>query len=190
MRRRTQVRAPRILALVSESHMLDNELKSEAQFQRMLASFSDSPAHPRTPRAPSDRGRYPEEAGNDEPQRESTPSDEEELDDSVQFSYSASESIVATKPVTPAQSINGDDPSMLESPIGGVAMDVDMVRHFRDLSSRRLLTWLYASLPQSCPPLSYRHGGTRPLPPRVPCGVIRGNVCPVSSALLRPAVRC
>ena len=33
-----------------------------------------------------------------------------------------------TKPVTPAQSVNGDELSMLESPIGGVAMDVDMVR--------------------------------------------------------------
>ena len=105
--------------------MQDNELKSEAQFQRLLASFSDSPSNPRTPRAPSDRGRYPEEAGDDEPQRESTTSDEEELDESVQFSYN--ESVVPMKPVTPAQSINGDDPSMLESPLG-VAMDVDMVR--------------------------------------------------------------
>ena len=128
IRRRAQVRAPRILALVAESHMQDNEFKSEAQFQRMLASFSDSPTHPRTPRAPSDRGRYPEEAGVDEPQRDSEPSDDEELDDAVAFSYG--ESAPATKPVTPAHSVNGDElsMSMLESPIGGVAMDVDMVR--------------------------------------------------------------
>ena len=106
--------------------MQDNEVKSEAQFQRMLASFSDSPTHPRTPRAASDRGRYPEEAGGDEPQRESTPSDDEDLDDNVSFALT--DSGAPTKPVTPAQSVNGDELSMLESPIGGVAMDVDMVR--------------------------------------------------------------
>lgn len=115
---------PRILALVADSHTQENEVRSEAQFQRMLASFSDSPTNPRTPRAASDRGRYPEEACGDEPQRESTPSDDEELDDSVAFSYT--ESVAATKPVTPAQSINGDELSMLESPLG-IAMDVDMV---------------------------------------------------------------
>ncbi|KAI0699357.1 hypothetical protein C8T65DRAFT_742532 [Cerioporus squamosus] len=124
MRVRKQVRVPRILALVSESHTQENEVRSEAQFQRMLASFSDSPTNPRTPRGASDRGRYPEEAGRDEPQRDSTPSDDEEFDDSVPFAYA--ESAVATKPVTPAQSINGDELSMLESPLG-VAMDVDMV---------------------------------------------------------------
>ncbi|RDX51865.1 hypothetical protein OH76DRAFT_224771 [Lentinus brumalis] len=118
------VRVPRILALVSESHTQENEVRSEAQFQRMLASFSDSPTNPRTPRGASDRGRYPEEAGHDEPQREATPSDDEELDDSVPFAYA--ESAAATKPVTPAQSINGDELSMLDSPLG-VAMDVDMV---------------------------------------------------------------
>ena len=123
-RARRQVRVPRILALVAESHLQDNEVQSEAQFQRILASYSDSPAHPRTPRAASDRGRYPEEAGEDEPQRESTPSDDEELDDSVAFAYT--ESAIGTKPVTPAQSVNGDELSMLESPIG-TAMDVDMV---------------------------------------------------------------
>lgn len=96
-------------------------MQSEAQFQRMLASFS---MHPRTPRAPSDRGRYPEDAAEDETQRESTPSDDEELDESVPFAYT--DSAATTKPVTPAQSICGDDPSMLESPIG-FAMDVDMV---------------------------------------------------------------
>ncbi|KAI0714979.1 hypothetical protein C8Q76DRAFT_795787 [Earliella scabrosa] len=137
------VRVPRILALVAESHMQENEVQSEAQFQRMLASFSDSPANPRTPRAASDRGRYPEEAGGDEPQRESTPSDDEELED-VPFAYS--ESAPATKPVTPAQSVNGDDPSMLESPIG-TAMDVDMPSSV--VSSPIVSSWRYTPPPTS-----------------------------------------
>ena len=127
-RTRKQVRFPRILSLVAESHMQDSEVQSEAQFQRLLASFSDSPTNPRTPRAASDRGRYPEEAGgDDEPQREATPSDDEDdLDDTVPFMYA--DSSAPTKPATPAQSVSGDDLGMLESPIGSVAMDVDMVR--------------------------------------------------------------
>ncbi|PIL31424.1 hypothetical protein GSI_06125 [Ganoderma sinense ZZ0214-1] len=137
------VRFPRILSLVAESHMQDNEVKSEAQFQRMLASFSDSPTHPRTPRAASDRGRYPEEAGGDEPQRESTPSDDEDLDDNIPFALT--ESSAPTKPVTPAQSVNGDELSMLESPIGGVAMDIDMPSSA--VSSPIVPSWRYTPPP-------------------------------------------
>lgn len=154
-----QVRVPRILALVADSHIQDSEVQSEAQFQRMLASVNNSPANPRTPRAASDRGRYPEEVGEDEPQRETTPSDDEELDD-VSLAYS--ESAAATKPVTPAQSINGDEAWMLESPIG-IAMDVDMVREYEHHIKGRPLSLLACTdsllqpfLPQSCP-----HGVTR-----------------------------
>ncbi|TBU49323.1 hypothetical protein BD309DRAFT_851822 [Dichomitus squalens] len=146
-RTREQVRIPRILSLVADSHMQENEVQSEAQFQRILASFSDPPKRPRTPRPASDRGRYPEEVGEDEAQRESTPSDDEDLNDSVPFAYT--ESSAPTKPVTPAQSINGDDPLslMLESPIGGVAMDVDMPSSA--VSSPIVSSWRYTPPPTS-----------------------------------------
>lgn len=119
---------PRILTLLSESHPEDAEVKSEAQFQRFVASCSDLPLQPRTPRAPSDRGRYPEEADTDEPQREDTPSDDEddlEAKESTTFAFTPSEPINIVKPVTPAHSVIGDDFSV-ESP-GGVAMDIDFV---------------------------------------------------------------
>ncbi|KAI0334371.1 hypothetical protein GY45DRAFT_1318375 [Cubamyces sp. BRFM 1775] len=138
---RLQVKLPHIQRLVAESQAQENEVQSEAQFQRMLASFS---MHPRTPRPASDRGRYPEDAAEEEPQRESTPSDEEELDDSVPFAYT--DSAAATKPVTPAQSINGDDPSMLESPIG-FAMDVDMPSSA--VGSPSVASWRYTPPPTS-----------------------------------------
>ena len=79
------------------------------------------PLSPRTTRAASDRGRYPEEADTEEPYREDTPSDDE--DDGSQFAYTPSEPISIIKPVTPAHSVNGDDIS--ESP--GAAMDIDFV---------------------------------------------------------------
>lgn len=120
-----QVKAPRIRSLISESRPEENEVRSEAQFQRLVASRCDLPSVPKTPRAPSDRGRYPEEADTEEPQREDTPSDDDgDFDDSVPFSYV--EPIGIAKPVTPAQSVNGDDIGMLESP-GGMAMDIDVV---------------------------------------------------------------
>ncbi|OSD06243.1 hypothetical protein PYCCODRAFT_1475076 [Trametes coccinea BRFM310] len=136
------VKLPHIQRLVAESQVQENEVQSEAQFQRMLASFS---MHPRTPRAPSDRGRYPEDAAEEEPQRESTPSDDEELDDSVPFAYTES-AAASTKPVTPAQSVMGDDPSMLESPIG-FAMDVDMPSS--TVGSPSISSWRYTPPPTS-----------------------------------------
>lgn len=139
---------PRILTLLSESRPEENELKSEAQFQRLLASCSVLPTQPRTPRAASDRGRYPEEADSEDPfVREDTPSDDddEELDESTPFSFgpvsssagpsmttssgpatSAGASKSTTRVPTPAQSVNGDDMGMLDSP-GAMAMDVDVV---------------------------------------------------------------
>ncbi|TFY76000.1 hypothetical protein EWM64_g8016 [Hericium alpestre] len=120
---------PRILDLLSESKPDENEVKSEAQFQRLVASFSELPTQPRTPRAPSDRGRYPEEAGEDL-QREDTPSDDGEDDEDFSFAPPpASEPISISKPRTPVQSaagsINGDDLA-LDSPVCGTAMDIDM----------------------------------------------------------------
>jgi hypothetical protein len=84
---------------------------------------------PRTPRSICDRGRYPEEAGQEESQREETPSDDGDEDDST-FSYfpSSSEPMNIPKTVTPANSVSGDDMSISESPVVGV-MDVDMVRN-------------------------------------------------------------
>ncbi|KAI0673698.1 hypothetical protein C8Q78DRAFT_1076679 [Trametes maxima] len=141
IRRCPQAKMPYIQRLLAESKTQENEVQSEAQFQRMLASFS---MHPRTPRPPSDRGRYPEDAAEEEPQRESTPSDDEELDESVPFAYG--DSAVATKPVTPAQSVNGDDLSMLESPIG-FAMDVDMPSS--SVGSPGMSSWRYTPPPTS-----------------------------------------
>ncbi|KAI0361008.1 hypothetical protein OH77DRAFT_1391696 [Trametes cingulata] len=135
------MKMPHIQRLVAESQVQENEVQSEAQFQRMLASFS---MHPGPARPASDRGRYPEDAAAEEPQRESTPSDDEELDESVPFAYT--ESALATKPVTPAQSINGDDPSMLESPIG-FAMDVDMPSS--SVGSPSIASWRYTPPPTS-----------------------------------------
>lgn len=121
---------PRILTLVAESHPEENEVKSEAQFQRFVASFSEHPMQPRTPRALSDRGRYPEDATVEEPSRDDDSSDEEdETEEPPPFSYSQphSEPINISKSVTPAQSIYGDDMGLSDSP-SNMAMDIDMVR--------------------------------------------------------------
>ncbi|KAI0784938.1 hypothetical protein C8Q75DRAFT_337628 [Abortiporus biennis] len=140
-----QVRLPRILSLVQESHPEENEVKSEAQFQRLVASGSDLPTHPRTPRAPSDRGRYPEEADTEEHGREETPSDDEE-DESVTFAYIASEPINIVKPVTPAQSVAGDDYGFSESP-GGVAMDIDLPSSSYGSPNMNMNSWRYTPPP-------------------------------------------
>jgi hypothetical protein len=81
---------------------------------------------PRTPRSISDRGRYPEEAVNEDSQREDTPSDDAYDEDNYTIPPSSSEPINIPKPVTPAHSVNGDDMSVSESP-GFTSMDVDMV---------------------------------------------------------------
>ncbi|THH18571.1 hypothetical protein EW146_g2458 [Bondarzewia mesenterica] len=125
-----QPKLPRILDLVTESRANENEVKSEAQFQRLVASFSELPMQPRTPRAPSDRGRYPEEVG-DESQREETPSDDgDDGDFTFAFAPPTSEPISISKPRTPAPqsvngSVNGDD-ATIDSPGGITAMDVDV----------------------------------------------------------------
>ncbi|KAG2075122.1 hypothetical protein BDR04DRAFT_1150435 [Suillus decipiens] len=119
------LKPPRILNLLAEPRPEEDELQSEAAFQRLLASYSDLPSQPRTPRALSDRGRYPEEVGHEDSHEDPLSDDD---DDDVQglFAFDAQNDSSNVKPCTPAQSINGDDLSMFlaESPMG-IAMDVD-----------------------------------------------------------------
>jgi hypothetical protein len=131
-----QVKLPRILNIVRESSRPDeNEVKSEAQFQRLVASFSELPMQPRTPRAPSDRGRYPEEVSEDRGvPRCQTPSDDSDYEDAdtntIPFPFAPpTQEPIAIRTRTPAPSVSGSlcgDDITADSP--GAAMDVDMVR--------------------------------------------------------------
>lgn len=126
------MKQPRILNLLAESRPEENEVKSEAAFQRLITSCSELPVQPRTPRVTTDRGRYPEEAGREELQREDTPSDDDEETEDTPFAFSApgSEPINIYKARTPAGSVNGDDLNMSvseSSSFGTVAMDIDLV---------------------------------------------------------------
>lgn len=109
---------------MAESRPVENEVQSEAAFQRLLASGVDLP---RTPRTVADRGRYPEEAAQDDFQREDSPSDDENDNDST---YTPFHSIPkGSEPInirTPAGSVNGDDMCISESP-SLPGMDVDVV---------------------------------------------------------------
>ena len=120
-----------MLSLLSESRPEESELKSEAQFQRLLASYTGNPLTPKTPRAPSDRGRYPEEAGDDEEVAvQSEDDDDDELCQGSVFDYNATvEAINISRRGTPSQSLNGDDPYLWNpgSPMGSSYMDVDPV---------------------------------------------------------------
>ena len=132
-----QVKLPRILNIVRESSRPDeNEVKSEAQFQRLVASFSELPMQPRTPRAPSDRGRYPEEVSEDrDVPRCQTPSDDSDYEDAdtstIPFPFAPpTQEPITIRTRTPAASVSGSlcgDDITADSP-GGAAMDVDMVR--------------------------------------------------------------
>lgn len=131
--------------LAQESRPEDAEVKSEAAFQRLVASVSELPMPPRTPRPLIDRGRYPEEAGQ-EITREESPSDDDEPSAEVKEETSLLLTIPSTgtqpinirKPtsrtITPAASvagsINGDDMGMSISETSsnfGTAMDIDLV---------------------------------------------------------------
>ncbi len=140
-----QLKLPRILNLVRESSRPDeNEVKSEAQFQRLVASFSELPTQPRTPRATSDRGRYPEEVSEDRDlQPCQTPSDDSDYDepDGIPFAFSApTQEPITIRTRTPAASVSGslcgDDPCA-DSP--GAAMDIDMVRVSHRILGRMLI---------------------------------------------------
>lgn len=113
--------------LLAEPRPEEDELKSEAAFQRLLASYSEPPLQPRTPRAPSDRGRYPEEVGHEDSHEDLLSDDDDEEEEEL-FTFDAQSESTNTKPCTPAQSVNGDDLSMsiTEGPMG-IAMDVDPV---------------------------------------------------------------
>ena len=118
-----------MLSLLSESRPEENELKSEAQFQRLVASVAGNPLTPKTPRAPSDRGKYPEEAG-DEEEIAAQSDDDDELCEGSVFDYNATtEAINISRRGTPAQSINGDEMYSWGpgSPVGSSYMDVDPV---------------------------------------------------------------
>ncbi|KIK70772.1 hypothetical protein GYMLUDRAFT_235191 [Collybiopsis luxurians FD-317 M1] len=125
-----QPKPPRILNLLAESRPVENEVKSEAAFQRLVASGAELPIHPRTPNPISDRGRYPEEACEDDYQREDTPSDDEDEEPFASYNSSVSEPIAILRNRTPAGSVNGDDlntMSISESPsLSNMAMDVDV----------------------------------------------------------------
>ncbi len=129
-----QLKAPRIAHLLSESRPDEAEVKSEAAFQRLITSCSELPLPPKTPRTATDRGRYPEEAGQEEEeQREDTPSDDEDGDAGEEpFAFSSSggsEPINIQKPLTPAGSISGDGMflSVSETSSDSNAMEIDIV---------------------------------------------------------------
>ncbi|KAF9056572.1 hypothetical protein BJ165DRAFT_1522473 [Panaeolus papilionaceus] len=159
------LKQPRILNLLAESRPEEAEVKSEAAFQRLVASVSEWPAQPRTPRSFIDRGRYPEEAGHDEVTREESPSDDEdEINEEAPFAFAppptGTQPINIAKPHTRSGSIagsisgsmNGDDTGMsiseTSSSFGGIAMDVDMPLGSPLLpSSTPLAQWRYTPPP-------------------------------------------
>ncbi|KAJ7492391.1 hypothetical protein FB451DRAFT_1123214 [Mycena latifolia] len=119
------LKQPRILNLLAESRPVESEVQSEAAFQRLLASGVELP---RTPRTVADRGRYPEEAGHEEFQREDTPSDDGDDNDSTYPFYPIPSGSEPINIRTPAGSVNGDDINTMcisESPsLSGMDVDV------------------------------------------------------------------
>ncbi|KAI0285452.1 hypothetical protein BGY98DRAFT_366815 [Russula aff. rugulosa BPL654] len=153
------VKLPRILNIVRESSRPDeNEVKSEAQFQRLVASFSELPMQPRTPRALSDRGRYPEEVSEDrDVPRCQTPSDDSDYEDAdtstIPFPFAPpTQEPITIRTRTPAASVSGSlcgDDITADSP-GGAAMDVDMPPSlFGSPASASLHQWRYTPPPTS-----------------------------------------
>ncbi|KAG1889525.1 hypothetical protein F4604DRAFT_846572 [Suillus subluteus] len=143
------LKPPRILNLLAEPRPEEDELQSEAAFQRLLASYSDLPSQPRTPRASSDRGRYPEEVGHEDSHED--PLSDDDDDDDVQglFAFDAQNESINVKPCTPAQSVNGDDlnMSLAESPMG-VAMDIDPPTVSPSITSTPMsIQWRYTPPP-------------------------------------------
>ncbi|KAI0308309.1 hypothetical protein B0F90DRAFT_1807520 [Multifurca ochricompacta] len=137
---------PRILNLVRESSRPDeSEVKSEAQFQLADATC--------TPRAPSDRGRYPEEVSEERDiQRCQTPSDDSDYEDpdSIPFAFAPpTQEPITIRTRTPAASVSGslcgDDPSA-DSP--GAAMDIDAPPSlFGSPAAASLHQWRYTPPP-------------------------------------------
>lgn len=129
-------RLPRLALLKTESRLDETEVKSEAQFQKILASMSGLPVGPGRSRW-IDRGRYPEEAvADDEFQKEDTPSDDEEdygfgeSSSATYFNFKPShesEPISITKPSTPAPSDIGESLGMRGISESPSVMDIDFV---------------------------------------------------------------
>ncbi|PFH54853.1 hypothetical protein AMATHDRAFT_38086 [Amanita thiersii Skay4041] len=133
------LKQPRILTLLAESRPEEIEVKSEAAFQRLISSFSDLPTQPRTPRSIADRGRYPEEAIDDDYQREETPSDGELEDTLFSFSTPNCSELITSKTHTPSGSISGDDLNMdIDMPLPSPSMSV---------SSTPIPQWRYTPPP-------------------------------------------
>ncbi|KAI9509531.1 hypothetical protein F5148DRAFT_1187033 [Russula earlei] len=150
------LKLPRILNLVRESSRPDeNEVKSEAQFQRLVASFSELPMQPRTPRTLSDRGRYPEEVSEERDiQHCQTPSDDSDYEetDSISFAFAPpTQEPITIRTRTPAASVSGSlcgDDLSVDSP--GAAMDVDMPPSlFGSPAAASLHQWRYTPPPTS-----------------------------------------
>lgn len=128
----TQAKPARILKLLAEERRPEeSEVQSEAEFQRLLASVSDLPLSLRTPRIPSDRGRYPEEAATDEYTREDTPSDDGYLDEPTPTLWHSLGNSAEPMTIGKSSASSSDAESALPlstSPSGSGLMDVDMVR--------------------------------------------------------------
>ena len=196
-----QLKLPRILNLVRESSRPDeNEVKSEAQFQRLVASFSELPMQPRTPRAPSDRGRYPEEVSEERDlQRCQTPSDDSDYEeaDSIPFAFAPpTQEPITIRTRTPGASVSGSlcgDDLSAHSP--GAAMDIDMVRvlPFVVISDVILRSCarsphLYLARP---PQAHFINGGThRPQHHPQQCAQVNENASPLYRFISLPLSRC
>ncbi|KAJ7897096.1 hypothetical protein B0H14DRAFT_2332729 [Mycena olivaceomarginata] len=127
------LKQPRILNLLAESRPVESEFQSEAAFQRLLASGVELP---RTPRTVADRGRYPEEAGHEEFQREDTPSDDGEDNDSTYTPFHPMPN--GSEPInirTPAGSVSGDDYMYISESPSLCGMDVDVPSGSPSMSS-------------------------------------------------------
>lgn len=115
--------------LAEEARPAESEVKSEAIFQRLLAAEVASPLCS-TPRTPHDRGRFPEEAVDDDHYvRGDSPSDDD--DDFEAQSDSLFRQPSNTQPIAIAgqkRSFTGDEipRSLTGSPC---QMDVDAVRY-------------------------------------------------------------
>lgn len=163
------LKPPRLIDIKTElKSPIESELKSEAQFQRLVASYSNAgfPINrnvPRTPRSWLDRGRYPEEAvvGDDDLNNDY----ESGSDDDENTTAPGSVHSVSVTPSGSGASISGgsgeDQPMTLDTSFtSGFMMDIDMVR--KSLFNRFSLTHsLYSNRYQQ---LARLHNGVKLLP--------------------------
>lgn len=132
------LKPPRLLDIKSElKSPIESELKSEAQFQHLVASYSNagfpfSKLVPRTPRSWFDRGRYPEEAivGDDDIDHGAESGSDDDDDDIAAPGSVHSVSMTPSGSGASASGGSGEDqPMTLEMNCSnGFMMDIDMVR--------------------------------------------------------------